>query len=67
MSNHTFLETILHLDEFFELAFEHAIDGNAGPSGHNLGDVLVGDFFVEESFARREFLRRLLRRDKFGL
>ncbi len=37
------VEFALHPQKFFLLAFQHSIDRNAGPTGHNLGDVLWGD------------------------
>src|SRR5580700_2406649 len=42
-------ETLFHLDELADFAFEHAGDGDAGPLADDAGDVLFVDFFFEET------------------
>ena len=40
------------MTSFSPLALQHPGDGNAGPRGHDLGDVLLGDFLVEQALGR---------------
>ncbi len=51
----------LHLHELLHLAFEHLGDGDAGPLGDDLGDVLFVDLFLEQAvdaFGARSLRRR---------
>ena len=40
-------QTLLHLEQFFALAFEHPRNGNVRPRRDDFGDVLVGDFLPQ--------------------
>ena len=42
-------QTLLHLRELLHLALEHFADGDAGPLGDDLRDVLFVDLFLEEA------------------
>ena len=44
-------ELLLHAQQLFALAFEHAIDRNAGPARHHLGDVIGGDRLFDHGAA----------------
>ena len=41
-------DLLLHLEEFFALAFEHLVDRNAGPARDDLRDVVRGHRLVDQ-------------------
>ena len=43
------METLLHLEQLLDLAFEHLLHRNPGPARDDAGDVLVIDLFLEEA------------------
>src|SRR5215471_16110697 len=51
LTDDAFAELLLHAQELFLLAFEHAIDRNAGPARHHLRDVVGGDRLLDHSAA----------------
>ena len=51
LADDALLQPLLHFDQFFPFAFQHAGDGNAGPGGDDLGDVFLRDFLVEQALA----------------
>ena len=57
LTDDPFAQAFFHLQQPLHLAFHHAGDGDAGPVGHNLGHVLVGDLFVEEAALFLQFLQ----------
>ena len=40
LADHALADLLLHAQKLFLLAFEHAVDGNAGPARDDLGDVV---------------------------
>jgi len=42
------VQALLHVAEAGLLAFEHLLDGDAGPLGHHRGDVLFRDLLAQE-------------------
>ena len=44
LADHAVGQTLLHLQQFFALSFEHAGDGNAGPSRNHAGDFIRRHF-----------------------
>ena len=40
LTDDTFGERLLHVKKLLLLAFEHLVDGHAGPTRHDLGDVV---------------------------
>ena len=67
MADDTLADALLHLDEFLALALEHLGHGNAGPRGDHLGDVLVGDFLLQQALGLSGLLQRLLHVGQFFL
>ena len=47
LPDHAFLDLLLHAQQLFALAFEHAIDRNAGPARDDLRDVIGGHRLVD--------------------
>ena len=47
LADDALLDPVFHAEELVALAFEEARDGDAGPFGDDLGDVLVVDLFLE--------------------
>ena len=45
-------ERLFHAQQLFLLAFEHLGDGNAGPLGHDFGDLLVGHLVTQQLACR---------------
>jgi hypothetical protein len=43
------VENLAEAQEFLLLAFEQGRDRNAGPAGHDFGDFVGGDFFLQEA------------------
>ena len=60
LADDALVENLAEAQEFILLAFEHFGDGNAGPGSHNLGDVFLGHFFIEQAFSLGPFLQNLL-------
>ena len=52
LADHAVLQPLLHVDQLLHFAFEHAGDGNAGPLGHDSGDIFFVDLFFEQRGAR---------------
>ncbi len=48
LTHHSAVQALLHLDELLDLAFHQLDDGDAGPAGHDLCDVFLVDFLLEE-------------------
>ena len=44
-------QPILHLQQLFDLALEHLADRHAGPLADDFGDVLLGDFLLDQRAA----------------
>ena len=60
-------DALLHLDEFLPLALEHLGHRDAGPRGDDLGNVLVGDFLLQQALGLSGLLQRLLHVGQFFL
>jgi hypothetical protein len=43
-----FAEAIFHVNQLLDLPLQHFADGNAGPLRHDLGDILLIHFFLQE-------------------
>src|SRR6185295_18701271 len=43
LADHPAVEALLHMDELLDLALEHPADRDAGPAGHDLGDLVGVD------------------------
>ena len=41
-------DLLLHLEQLLALAFQHAVDRNAGPARHDLRDVVGGDRLLDD-------------------
>ena len=54
------VEPLLHLDELLELALQQPRDRDAGPGRDDLGDVVGGDFLLEERARALESSKRRL-------
>ena len=48
LADHAVLEALGHLDQLLDFAFHHAGDRDAGPLGHDAGDIVLVDFLFEE-------------------
>ena len=59
LADHALADLLLHAQELFLLAFEHAIDRNAGPARHHLGDVIGGDRLLDHRAAAFAAFHRL--------
>ena len=47
LADHALADLLLHAQQLFLLAFEHAVDRNAGPARHHLRDVIGGDRLLD--------------------
>ena len=47
LADHPQLQAVLHLEQLLHFAFEHLGNRDAGPFGHDFGDVLGVDFLLE--------------------
>ena len=48
LADHALADLLLHLEQLLALAFEHAVDRNAGPARHDLRDVVGGDRLLDD-------------------
>ena len=48
LADHALVQALLHVHELLHLALQQPRDGDAGPLGHDLGDVLVVDLLLQE-------------------
>jgi hypothetical protein len=48
LAHHAVLEALRHVDQLLDFAFQHAGHRNAGPLGHDAGDIVFADFFLEQ-------------------
>ena len=49
LADHALVQALLHVHELLDLALHQPRDGDAGPLGHDLGDVLGVDVLLEEA------------------
>ena len=49
LADHALVQPLLHVDQLLDLALHQLRDRDAGPLGHDLGDVLVVDLLLEEA------------------
>ena len=49
LADHALGQRLLHAQQLVALAFEHAVDGNAGPARDDLGDVVGGDGLLDHA------------------
>ena len=48
------MQPFFHLDELGRLALEQLHYGHAGPGGHDFGDIVGGDLFLEQPVRTRK-------------
>ena len=48
LADHAVLQPLRHLHQLLDLAFHHAGDRNAGPLGHDAGDIVFVDLLLEQ-------------------
>ena len=58
LADDAFAERILHRQQFFALALEHLVNGNAGPARDHSGDVVLAHLLVEHPVFRRRLAFR---------
>ena len=46
LADDALLEALFHLHQLLPFTFEHSGDGNSGPRGDNLSNILLGHLFV---------------------
>ena len=47
LADHALVEPLLHVDQLLGLALEQPLDGDAGPAGDDLGDVVLVDLLLD--------------------
>jgi hypothetical protein len=52
LPDHALRQRRLHAEQFLALAFQHPVDGDAGPLADHRGDIVRGDFLAEHRIAR---------------
>ena len=48
LADHALADLLLHFQQLLALAFEHAVDRDAGPARHDLRDVVGGDRLLDD-------------------
>jgi hypothetical protein len=48
LADHAVLQAFRHLHQLLDFAFHHAGHRNAGPLGHDAGDILLVNLFFEQ-------------------
>ena len=59
LADHALADLVLHFQQFIALAFEHAVDRNAGPARHHRRHVIGGHRFGRDDGRRRRAFGRL--------
>ncbi len=60
LAHHPLMQHVLHAQQLVALAFQHAVDRNAGPARDHLGDLLGGDPVLDQlELGVFRFLRRV--------
>ncbi len=66
LPDHALCQALFHAQQLVLLAFEHPVDGHAGPARDDLGDVIGGDRFLHHRAAAAFLLDRLELLFEFG-